>query len=379
VPRIEAHVSQNDGQKLRVLVNAVSARVGGGGTHVVSQLAALDALEEVDLTIHATGLVAERLARACPRARIRAERPRGLVRRVLWEQTVLALGARKYDVVYLTGNFGLLVSPRPQIVLIQNAWYFTDSVRDFRKHHCSRRMRARLAVESLAVRASIRRADCVIAISEAAGRAVEADLGPLSHVHVVPSAAPALADLGSPTESAIDLPDARYALVVAHDGPHKELDRLVEAFAAHDDLPHLVVAGGCTAGRLAALRGRLAQQGAQDRMTFLGQVDDPVAVAALYRSARCCIAHSRLEAFGLTPAEALSLGVPVVASDIDAHREVCGGAATYYPVDDMHALMAAVRDSVRRPGAALAPAPVLDRTWTENAHELAGLLRAVAE
>ena len=46
------------------------------------------------------------------------------------------------------------------------------------------------------------------------------------------------------------------------------------------------------------------------------------------------IAPSTVEGFGLPVAEALSLGVPVIASDIPAHREVAGDLAVYrHPTD----------------------------------------------
>ncbi len=43
------------------------------------------------------------------------------------------------------------------------------------------------------------------------------------------------------------------------------------------------------------------------------------------------------EGFGLTALEALSLGVPVIASAIPALREICGGAALYADPQDPRA------------------------------------------
>jgi glycosyltransferase involved in cell wall biosynthesis len=50
-------------------------------------------------------------------------------------------------------------------------------------------------------------------------------------------------------------------------------------------------------------------------------------VAALLAGARALLAPSLAEGFGLPVAEALVAGVPVIASDIPAHREIAGGAA----------------------------------------------------
>ena len=55
---------------------------------------------------------------------------------------------------------------------------------------------------------------------------------------------------------------------------------------------------------------------------------------ALLRGAAALLAPSSVEGFGLPIAEALALGVPVVASDIAAHREVGGTFADYVsPID----------------------------------------------
>ena len=52
-------------------------------------------------------------------------------------------------------------------------------------------------------------------------------------------------------------------------------------------------------------------------------------LASLIRGATAVVAPSSVEGFGLPVAEALSLGVPVIASDIAAHREVGGRRATF--------------------------------------------------
>lgn len=57
-------------------------------------------------------------------------------------------------------------------------------------------------------------------------------------------------------------------------------------------------------------------------------------LAALLRGARALLAPSLIEGYGLPVAEALALGVPVVASDIEAHREVGGDCAEYIDPTD---------------------------------------------
>ena len=59
-------------------------------------------------------------------------------------------------------------------------------------------------------------------------------------------------------------------------------------------------------------------------------------LASLVRGATAVVAPSSVEGFGLPVAEALSLGVPVIASDIPAHKEVGGRWTTFIdPIDGL--------------------------------------------
>jgi glycosyltransferase involved in cell wall biosynthesis len=57
-------------------------------------------------------------------------------------------------------------------------------------------------------------------------------------------------------------------------------------------------------------------------------------LASLLRGAAAMVSASSVEGFGLPIAEALSLGVPVIASDIPAHREVGGRHVTFLDAID---------------------------------------------
>jgi glycosyltransferase involved in cell wall biosynthesis len=347
-----------------VLVDAVSARTGGGGTHAVSQLPALARVPGIELTVYATDELAQRLVAAGVGA-VRRVPQRGVLRRIAWEQLVLPVRARSHDVVYAIGNVTVFLSPRPVVVAQQNAWYFGDLVRTFRRTRCRRVMRARLVVETALARASIRRAWRAVAVSETLRAAIEGDLGPRPNLRVVLSAAPRrpVAEASAPSPPTSE--SEAYALVVAHDDPHKEWDALAALFARRPELPRLKIAGRCVPERRAAL-----ERTGAGRVDVVGVVADPGALAALYEGARCCVAHSRFESFGLTPLESLAVGTPVVATDIAAHREVCGARAAYYDPDDLDALAALVLAARGAPAAAPA-----ERTWDDNARELAAVLR----
>ena len=115
------------GDSLRVLVNGMSARLGGGETLFIAQMESLSRLPGVELTIYATPSVAARLQVSCPHTTIRSRRIRSLTGRLLWEQFVLPRVVRKHDVLYSPGNFAVMAAPRPQVVAFQNALHFGEA------------------------------------------------------------------------------------------------------------------------------------------------------------------------------------------------------------------------------------------------------------
>jgi glycosyltransferase involved in cell wall biosynthesis len=83
--------------------------------------------------------------------------------------------------------------------------------------------------------------------------------------------------------------------------------------------------------------------GLEGCITVLPFVDRRV-LAALYRRATLLLQPSEREGFGLPVAEAMACGTPVVASRIAALTEVGAQAATYCPVGDVRAWVAAIAE-----------------------------------
>jgi glycosyltransferase involved in cell wall biosynthesis len=79
-----------------------------------------------------------------------------------------------------------------------------------------------------------------------------------------------------------------------------------------------------------------ARLGVADRTDFMGLVND-AELARLYRDATALCMPSVIEGFGLPLVEAMSLALPIIASDIDVVREIAGDAALRVPVGDHHA------------------------------------------
>jgi glycosyltransferase involved in cell wall biosynthesis len=105
-----------------------------------------------------------------------------------------------------------------------------------------------------------------------------------------------------------------------------------EAFADRPDAPDLVIIGrrGWENTTTFAMLDRVDWQG---RVLELGRLTDAAAVPWI-RGARALLFPSIAEGYGIPLAEALAMGVPVLASDIPAFRELGAGVPDYlHPLD----------------------------------------------
>jgi glycosyltransferase involved in cell wall biosynthesis len=186
-----------------------------------------------------------------------------------------------------------------------------------------------------------RAADHVLAVSQATADALVRHGVSAERISVTRHGLTALAPAGARQV------DGPYVLAVGEVNARKDLATLIEAFRAAD-LPasvSLVLAGppGYRAAETLALVG--------DRVRHLGRVSDE-ALGALYRDALCLCFPSLGEGYGLPVLEAMSAGLPVLASDLPVFREVGGDAAVYAPAgsvsDWAQALSRLVADDDRR-------------------------------
>ncbi|HYH29589.1 MAG TPA: glycosyltransferase family 4 protein [Pseudonocardia sp.] len=124
------------------------------------------------------------------------------------------------------------------------------------------------------------------------------------------------------------------------DEPRKGMAVLLEAVRrlapSRPDLRVLVVGRG-DAAALRRLAGPVA-----DRLDVLGPVDEATKAAALRSMDLLCAPNVGGESFGIVLTEALAAGAPVVASDLDAFRDVLGEppAGALFPSGDASALAA---------------------------------------
>jgi phosphatidyl-myo-inositol alpha-mannosyltransferase len=122
----------------------------------------------------------------------------------------------------------------------------------------------------------------------------------------------------------------------------------------------------------------------RDRIVLLGQVSEEDKVRFLHSVDVFCSPNTGGESFGIVTAEAMAAGAPIVASDLDAFREVLRGGsagelfATGDPADLARAAATLLDDPARRADlSASALAAVADYDWSVVARDVVSVYETV--
>lgn len=249
--------------------------------------------------------------------------------------------------------------------------------------------RARAAFLRLAVPWSLRRATCVVTISEFTRRELVELLGldPASIRVTLLAPRPEFRPESDPARLAsvrerYRLPP-RFILSTSTLEPRKNLPRVVEAFAelrTRGVAESLVLAGARYFGTR-DLERAIARHNLGGAVHLPGYVEDGD-MAALYSLAQVFIYPSLYEGFGIPPLEAMACGTPVVASNTTSIPEVVGEASCPINPTDVGSIAAglarvlrdsAYAESLREKGFRRAR----EFTWERTARETLSVYREV--
>lgn len=243
---------------------------------------------------------------------------------LLWIHALLPLklARERIDLVHMPANVAPALSPCPVVVTIHDANFhrFPET------YDPGYRRYANLAFR-LAVRQAVRVITDSAFSAKDLARYFGANPGNMSVVHLGVSRNPVVADQERPM-------DGPYVLFVGSLEPHKNVRRLVEAFAlfrasgdevARDCQLAIVGGSGRDYGHVVA---EISRHGLEDAVHITGHVTEE-RLEQLYRHALIFAFPSLNEGFGLPPLEAMARGVPVVAAAAGSLPEVLGDAALY--------------------------------------------------
>jgi glycosyltransferase involved in cell wall biosynthesis len=253
--------------------------------------------------------------------------PRRRARRVLAEQTLLPRAADRAGIDLLHNLF----TTAPAVLRVPQVTTILDLIyKSFPETHAGLRAWGLRALVPLAARRSRR----ILTLSEAAKSDIVRFLRvPDERVDVTYLGPGILDDVTPAPEDELrrrfDLGEAPVVLSVSAKRPHKNLERLFQAFARVEaDPAALLLVTGYPTSFEAGLRRQ-----AGERVRFAGWVEDDE-LAGLYALSTCLAFPSLAEGFGLPVLEAMRRGVPVTCSNTTSLPEVAGEAALYFDPAD---------------------------------------------
>lgn len=127
----------------------------------------------------------------------------------------------------------------------------------------------------------------------------------------------------------------RYFVLLGSVKANKNIEIIREALSLlGETAPTVVVIGRTDLGAFSS-SDKPASDASQ--LIFTGNISDGE-VVALLRNSAALLFPSLYEGFGIPALEAMQLGCPVLVSDIDVMREVCGHAARYFSPTNARAL-----------------------------------------
>ena len=387
---------------MKVLVNAVSAKLGGAATYVRNLARSLETLAEPEdrFVFVVPPERAGEMAQDGNRIRVLESRAASgsYARRWWWDQVTLRrlVARERPDVLFSSANFAMLACPCPQALLVRIPIYFS---REYINHVLpgkSAAFRAETALRRWLVCRSAGNADCVITPSAAM-------LEDLQRFAQIPDARSRVIPYGVPRErlaAAAARESAPLApgrplrvLWVSHYADHKDLATLLRAVALLRERGETPVELWLTLepAREAGQRGQHTRMPKEERklldalagsVRYLGVLRYE-RIWQAYREADVFVFPSLCESFGHPLVEAMAGGLPVVASDIPVHREICGEAAQYFPARNAEALAerlaAVIREgTLREQMARRGSARVRNFLWEDHVERLLHLLRELA-
>jgi len=146
-----------------------------------------------------------------------------------------------------------------------------------------------------------------------------------------------------------ELPNS-FILSVGNTKPYKNVERLIQAFAKN--VPHfpdtkLVILGRID--RRAVLEKVAHASGILDNIYFCKQQVSDNDLQLLYKKAKFLGFPSLYEGYGIPPLEAMSLGCPVLGSNIDIVKEATGGKAFYVDPESVEELSQGIHQFLSNP------------------------------
>lgn len=331
---------------MHLFLNGLAASAGAGLTYFRNVVPELSGRSGTQITVALTPKIRREFKQA-PKVSFLELETSSVARRFWQEQTRLpsliqSCGA---DVLISTGNFALRNSPVPQILLSGNSLYTSaEFYRDLRARG-DYRLFLDTRIKAILAKRSIQWANCTVAPTETYAQELRRWTGG-NVVSIYHGFDPDLFFRDSSSlpveiqQKLLSEDGALRLLFVSHYNYYRNFETLLRAIPMLRDrvAPRKVklfltckLSSGENPGsyRTEAAASLVRQLGISDQVVELGAIPYHL-LHHIYRNCDIYVTPAYAETFAHPLVEAMASGIPVVASDLDVHLEVCGEAAIYF-------------------------------------------------
>jgi glycosyltransferase involved in cell wall biosynthesis len=363
--------------RLRILVNGIHAKSGGGVTYLKNILPILaeDAELELHLFIHKEQF--ELFEAVDERIRVHLlDYRNGFFFNLVWEQFALPILARSMsiDVTVSPANYGPLMAPA-QVIMLRNSLAVAGK---------ETRPIKRLYWAGLTIMTALSLLTCqrAIAVSNYARKALTFGISQRlqSKVSVIYHG---VRETFVPPETERS---GNFLLAVSDIYVQKNLHILINALGelrrSNPDIVLKLAGKAIDQGYLNELKDAIRLEKLEDAVEFLGEMNSDQ-LLVLYQNCIAFVFPSTVETFGNPLVEAMACGAPIVSSNTAAMPEILGEAAIYF--DPLNA-----RDIAAQIGEILANGDLRLRlsqtalqraamfSWRNTARQTADVIKSVA-
>ena len=383
---------------MHLFINCLAASSGSGLTYVHNIVPQIAARPELRATLAVPSKLRSSLGSPRNISFFEMDLPGGAAGRFCWEQSYLRGVVRKSaaDVLISAGNFALWRSPVPQILLSGNCLYTCP---DFNRDLLARRA-YRIWLDTRTrgffARRSVRWADCTVAPSQTFAETLQSwSAGKVVGIHHGFDQETFFADGGclpAAIRKQIDADaDVLRLIFVSHYNYYRNFETLLRAVPYIKERlgtrrVQLLLTCKLTAKDSAyysarQARGLVRQLGISAEVVELGAVPYSV-LQHVIRACHIYVTAAYAETFAHPLVEAMACGLPIVASDLPVHREICEDAAVYFPRFSPEMLAERVMDldqsfGLREKLSDAALRRARDFSWREHLDQIVGLARSL--
>jgi glycosyltransferase involved in cell wall biosynthesis len=377
---------------MRLFINGLAASAGGGLTYLRNVIPHLARRTDTESTVLLNPAIRREFGELPNISFVETSESSGAFLRFVHEQTALPKLIRRSgaQVLISAGNFALRNSPVPQILLSRNSLYTShDFYRDLRSRRAYR-MWVDTRLKGMFARRSVGWADCTVAPTRSFADELKfwtgMDVTPIHHGFDHDLFFRDSSRLPKGVQEKLDeTVDSLRLLFVSHYTYYRNFETLIRA------LPLLKAAlaprklrliltcefrlsDGYRTDLAAALLQRLD---VGTEVVQLGSVPYQ-SLSHLYRTCDVYVTPAYTETFAHPLVEAMASGLPIVASDLAVHREICGSAALYFPRFSPNELAQRVWEVVSSPAVSTRLAYEGKQrakcfSWSEHVNEIVAL------